>query len=512
MKHLALLLPCLVSPVLAVDYLLVSQQATNYIVRFNEATGASMGPFVAAGSGGLSSPRGMAIGPDGNLYVADAAANRVKRFSCLDGSFIGDFTAADLLNAVALKFIGGDLYVLGGSAQRQIRQYNGSSGEYVRTVVMWASNQIGSATDFQYISGSGDWLVIGNANRGARLSGSTGVFIDYFINPTGITDVMSTPRTLLIGPDGNYWVTNRASNRITRYDASTGAKLNDVAQVPLGTIHFGLYGMIIAGSELTVANSFTNEILRYTITNAAMGSVSAATVLVPASAGLSAPEHILKVFIEDAPIAQAGTDLSLPGGEPFSVNGSASSDPEGLSLTYAWTQLSGLPLLTNPPVATANVPLTAPFTTGSAVFQLVVTDPAGKTATDTVSVTITAPLDANNNGLPDRWEATQPPLTGSANDDDDGDGTSNYFEFQAGTNPTDPASFFKLVSYDLAPAQATLRFRSGSGRNYQLQHSTNLRTWPPVPGHETLPGTSGEIEITTPAQTGFYRIAVKQDY
>ena len=99
--------------------------------------------------------------------------------------------------------------------------------------------------------------------------------------------------------------------------------------------------------------------------------------------------------MEEAPVAQAGSDLSLPGGESFSLNGSASSDPERLSLTYAWTQLSGLPLLTNPPVATANVPLTAPFTTGSVTFQLVVTDPAGKTAADTVTLTITAPLAAD---------------------------------------------------------------------------------------------------------------------
>jgi hypothetical protein len=357
---------------------------------------------------------------------------------------------------------------------------------------------------------SSDYLVISGLNRGSRFSGSTGLFVTpYFINASGDLNVMNQPRSLVVGPDGNYWVTNRGSNRITRYDASTGAKINDVVD---GTPLSGPAGMIISGSELLVSNSTSTEILRYTITNAATGAVSAATVLVPASAGLSAPEHMLKVFIEDPPIAQAGTDLSLPGGEPFSLNGSASSDPEGLALTYAWTQLSGLPLLTNPPVSTAQVTLTAPFTTGSAVFQLVVTDAAGKTATDTVTLTITTPLDTNNNGLPDRWEETQPPLTGGANDDDDHDGTSNHFEYQAGTNPTDPASVFKLVSYHLAPAEATLRFRSGTGRNYQLQHSPNLQTWTPIPAHQSIPGTGGEIEITTPTQVGFYRFAVKQDF
>lgn len=99
-----------------------------------------------------------------------------------------------------------------------------------------------------------------------------------------------------------------------------------------------------------------------------------------------------------------------------------------------------------------------------------------------------------------------------ADDDDDGDGTSNHFEFQAGTDPTNPASVFKLVSHTIAPSQATLRFRSGSGRNYQLQHSNNLTTWTLVPPHKTIPCTGGEVEVTGSQGQGFDRLAVKQDF
>jgi len=439
--------------------------------------------------------------------VADASASRVKRYSMQDGSFLGDFTPADLSGATSLRFGNdGHLYVIAGGSQRQIRKYDGNSGFYLSTAVSASSPQMGLAADFE-IMANGEFLSVGTLNRGSRFAASGG-FLSYFINPTGDLNVMSAPRSIIKGPDGNYWVANAGQNRVTRYSSSDGAKLSDIASLaPLNQPS----GLVIDGDRLFVANATSNDIVVYKILDPSTGTLSAGQVFVPASAGLASPRHMTMGFVNDPPTASAGANFSVAGGEPFTLDGTASSDPENLPLTYAWTQLSGLPMIAAPPATSASVPLISTFTPGTAVFHLLVTDAGGKTSTATLTVTITAPLDLDGNGLPDRWEDTQPTLIGSATDDDDLDGTSNFFEFQAGTGPTSSASVFKLVDYTLDPALATLRFSSGT-RNYQLQHSPDLLNWSAVPTHETLPGTGGIIEVSTPSPTGFYRIATKRDF
>lgn len=64
---------------------------TNDILRFHGATGAYLGEFVAAGSGGLDHMLGMTFGPDGSLYVTshgDRTGNAtVLRYQGPDGDF-----------------------------------------------------------------------------------------------------------------------------------------------------------------------------------------------------------------------------------------------------------------------------------------------------------------------------------------------------------------------------------------------------------------------------------------
>ena len=75
----------------ATSDLLISNVSTSSILRFDGATGAPKGHFVAPGAGGLVTPQQMLVGRDGLLYVADSSTKTVRRFSLIDGSFIDNF-------------------------------------------------------------------------------------------------------------------------------------------------------------------------------------------------------------------------------------------------------------------------------------------------------------------------------------------------------------------------------------------------------------------------------------
>jgi hypothetical protein len=95
----------------------------------------------------------------------------------------------------------------------------------------------------------------------------------------------------------------------------------------------------------------------------------------------------VSVLANQAPIAKAGPNQNaVPGGASVTLDGSGSSDPEGHTITYSWTQIAGLAVTLSS--ATAQKPtFTAPAANGLLLtFRLTVTDNYGATATSTVSV------------------------------------------------------------------------------------------------------------------------------
>ena len=80
MKSLRPFLPillCVIAMSSARADLLVSSFSGNRVLRYNETNGAFVSIFIAANSGGLNLPHGLAEGPDGNLYLASAGNDAV---------------------------------------------------------------------------------------------------------------------------------------------------------------------------------------------------------------------------------------------------------------------------------------------------------------------------------------------------------------------------------------------------------------------------------------------------
>jgi hypothetical protein len=94
----------------------------------------------------------------------------------------------------------------------------------------------------------------------------------------------------------------------------------------------------------------------------------------------------LRIRENTAPVADAGTDITVIEGEMFTLDGSASSDPEGDALSYIWS--SDDLTIDNPTLEMAS--LTAPEVTENMTYHavLVVNDGILSSEPDTVTITI----------------------------------------------------------------------------------------------------------------------------
>ena len=89
------------------------------------------------------------------------------------------------------------------------------------------------------------------------------------------------------------------------------------------------------------------------------------------------------------PTANAGPDDMVNEGDSLALNGTGSNDPQGLPLTYSWTQLAGQAVNLDDP-ASPTPSFTAPYVSANETltFKLIVSTDAGTSDPDTVDITI----------------------------------------------------------------------------------------------------------------------------
>ncbi|MHC4064670.1 MAG: M12 family metallo-peptidase, partial [Planctomycetota bacterium] len=184
------------------------------IVEFDRA-GNHVGDLVSAGGGGLIEPAGLTIGPSGNLFVADNAADAVREYDRDSGVYLGDFvTPGDggLAGPFGLAFgPTGSFFVT--SDNGRVLEYDGATGAFLGVLVTVFNNGGLTAPRGLLFTPDGRLLVASlGTNAVLEFAGDTGWFIRQFNDGGTATRLtMDEPWGLRIGPDGDVYVSRHGT-------------------------------------------------------------------------------------------------------------------------------------------------------------------------------------------------------------------------------------------------------------------------------------------------------------
>ena len=171
------------------------------------------------------------------------------------------------------------------------------------------------------------------------------------------------------------WVADLISVKIFAYDMTT--KQHDSSK-DFDTLaaagHDYPWGIWSDGATFWVSNTQHNAIYAYN---------GVGTTEIPI---IAEGQPLLPIPPNRAPVSDAGDDQTVNVNQSVTLNGTGSSDPDGNTISYSWSQTSG-GTVTLSNAATSSPTFTAPASPATLVFRLNVTD-GTLHSSDTVTVTV----------------------------------------------------------------------------------------------------------------------------
>jgi DNA-binding beta-propeller fold protein YncE len=342
----------------------VGSEYTNQVLQYNATTGAYVGVFVAAASGGINGPYGMAFDSAGNLYVSGRNSNNVVKYDS-NGNPQGTFIAAgsgglNLPEGIALDPSGTYLYVA-SSGTNQVLKYSASTGAFVGVL---ASSGLANP---HYVTFGADGLMYvssGGNNRILRFT-ENGTYVDDYI-PAG-SGGLGDPHWMAFGPSGDLYVGGTGSDDQihqfgTENEALFNVSLSTTFAEPVTVNYATADGTAVAGTNyaatsgtLTFAPNVTTETIRVPILDSGSQTTSltftvnlsnpqAGTLSRSQATGTIAPSDQAAKFyvVNDATPSVGGTNTDYkyqPSGAEQAPYGLSPSDldPRGVAVSAAGT-------------------------------------------------------------------------------------------------------------------------------------------------------------------------------
>jgi sugar lactone lactonase YvrE len=211
------------------------------------------------------------------------------------------------------------------------------------------------------------------------------------------------PRGLATDAEGNLFISELGAHRIRAVRLLPVTWTYELDQYP----NHGLAGVSATGALIYggIANFYGEDEISFRALNAAGHPSEPATVTITVTP------------VDDLPIARAGTDQAVGGAVAVRLDGRASSDPDGTPLTFSWV-FTSMPSGSSATLQNQNtaIPVFTPDVSGAYVVDLTVTDTAGHTAQDSVTVTATILIARSKIDLTlwyrdDGWSTSRPPST-----------------------------------------------------------------------------------------------------
>lgn len=200
------------------------------VQRMDLKTGRTVDNFIDGVLEGASVFVDLLFEADGHILVLDNVSKNIRRYAGETGEFVGVFANLLPVGMTSPKYMeygpDGDIFVVGnGGAGNTIQRVDGGTGMLEGSFIVPGAGGLSSGQGLLFHTDGRLYVSNGGANNVLIYDAEDGQFVGEFVSSG--SGGLSNPHSLRFGPDGHLYVASRNTDSVKRYDGETGLPLGD---------------------------------------------------------------------------------------------------------------------------------------------------------------------------------------------------------------------------------------------------------------------------------------------